>query len=179
MRQMEHRVCPCWLLRLIVGSYATAVTHTCCRGPVGIKASSGLRLVHKTSNHSSRYFLSTDKYIYADASMAPKTDFPLRYTTRPFVPRMKCLNFWYHMNGSGVGLLSVTVHQDSSLHKEVFRLHGNQGNAWRVASVPLDTSLNTSAGFFEVKLAFDHIMVTPSPLRKFSTETKKTEINVW
>ncbi|XP_065064502.1 uncharacterized protein LOC135690773 [Rhopilema esculentum] len=90
-----------------------------------------------------------DKYIYADASNAPYPGYPLRYKTNPIIPRMKCLTFWYHMYGTGIGILSVSMRQQKSVLKEIFRLYGDQGNVWKNASVPL-VGLNETSFQFQV-----------------------------
>ena len=81
--------------------------------------------------------------------MAPHVGHPLKYTTRPFIPKMKCLSFWYYMYGSGIGILSVSIRQGNDVYKEIFRLYGDQGAEWRNASVPL-TGLNENAEQFQV-----------------------------
>ena len=95
------------------------------------------------------FLFSLEKYLYADATTAPHAGYPLKYATRPLIPKMKCLSFWYYMYGSGIGMLSVNIRQGNDVYKEIFRLYGDQGPEWRSASVPL-TGLNERAEQFQV-----------------------------
>lgn len=103
-------------------------------------------------NSTGRKFsiFSTDKYLYADATKALHPGYPLTYTTKPLIPAKKCLSFWYHMYGRGIGILSVNVKQEPTVFKEVFRLYGDQGDRWIRAQVPI-TGLNETSYQFQVK----------------------------
>eukprot|EP00795_Rhopilema_esculentum_P001382 gene1382-15786_t len=114
-----------------------------------------------------------DKYIYADASNAPYPGYPLRYKTNPIIPRMKCLTFWYHMYGTGIGILSVSMRQQKSVLKEIFRLYGDQGNVWKNASVPLVGLSETS---FQFQVIFTAIR-GPTTAGDISVDTINFHVN--
>ena len=52
----------------------------------------------------------------------------------------KCLTFWYHMRGRGVGSLDVWVDNTN-----VLVLEGSQGNEWKKAKVKI-TGKNSEVG---------------------------------
>ena len=95
------------------------------------------------------FISSSDKYLYADATKALHPGYPLKYITKPLIPTKKCLSFWYHMYGSGIGILSVSLKQQAAVFKEVFRLYGDQGDRWIRAQVPI-TGLNETSFQFQV-----------------------------
>lgn len=53
-----------------------------------------------------------------------------------------CLGFYYHMYGSSIGSLKVSINS-----KEVFSKSGNKGNAWLKASV----TISSIAGSHQVR----------------------------
>ena len=50
----------------------------------------------------------------------------------------KCLTFWYHMNGRGIGWLQVWVDD-----MDVLVLKGAKGNAWKKAQVQITGKRST------------------------------------
>lgn len=42
----------------------------------------------------------------------------------------KCLMFWYHMYGSGIGRLNIYIKRGQSLGTPAWTMSGNQGNRW-------------------------------------------------
>ena len=88
------------------------------------------------------------KYIFIESS-APRLEnetaqiqsAPITlYGTNPI-----CLNFWYNMYGSSIGELNVYLkneHDSATPMLKVWSLHGNQGQGWHAAKVPV-TSSNT------------------------------------
>lgn len=42
----------------------------------------------------------------------------------------KCLMFWYHMYGSGIGRLNIFIKRGQSLGTPAWTMSGNQGNRW-------------------------------------------------
>ena len=42
----------------------------------------------------------------------------------------KCLKFWYHMYGSGIGRLNIYIKRGQSLGTPAWTMSGNQGNRW-------------------------------------------------
>ena len=91
-------------------------------------------------------FCSSERFLYADLISVPVHGQPLTYTTRYFPPVRKCLKFYYHMHGDGVGYLAVQFLQGFQL-KEIFRLVGNQGSGWKSATMPLGVVDSTGPQF--------------------------------
>lgn len=53
-----------------------------------------------------------------------------------------CLEFWYHMYGTSIGILNIyvkAVSQSLSVADKVFTKSGNQGNMWRYARTSVFT----------------------------------------
>jgi len=48
-----------------------------------------------------------------------------------------CLSFYFHMHGLNIRELAVYVQTLSSSRRLLWRLNGEQGDAWKFASVPL------------------------------------------
>lgn len=48
-----------------------------------------------------------------------------------------CLQFWYHMYGSGTGTLNVRVGTGGAVGNVVWTKVGNQGNKWQRGETPL------------------------------------------
>lgn len=42
----------------------------------------------------------------------------------------KCLNFWYHMNGNGIGSLQINIWYENSIQQAIWRLSGDKGDKW-------------------------------------------------
>lgn len=51
----------------------------------------------------------------------------------------QCLEFWYHMLGSGIGTLNVYNKRGSSLGQPVWTLSSNQGDEWLIAQVTMSS----------------------------------------
>lgn len=90
----------------------------------------------------------------------------------------KCLSFWYHMYGAGVGNLTVYTQVGKQQPVAAWSLGGNQNNIWRLASVNLVASAEftvmieaTHGGNYTGDIAIDDIRVlsrscattTPTP----------------
>ena len=82
---------------------------------------------------------SSGKYLYLEASggcdsnlavlQSPCID--LSTSTSPI------FEFWYHMNGSAMGVLWVDIFDGTEWVEGVFKVSGNQGNSWQLGSVNL------------------------------------------
>lgn len=72
------------------------------------------------------------------------------------------------MFGSGIGMLSVSLKQEGKVFKEIFRLHGEQGNKWMYAQVPI-TGLINNTMYFQVSISFWTIMLS----------TLNTLVRIW
>lgn len=51
----------------------------------------------------------------------------------------KCLMFWYHMYGSGIGRLNVYIKRGNSLGTKTWTAAGNQGNRWLRAMITVQS----------------------------------------
>ena len=55
----------------------------------------------------------------------------------PATPR-RCVSFWYHMYGSGIGQLNVQIQTaGAGARHTVWSLSGEQGDAWKEAKVTI------------------------------------------
>ncbi|XP_072014819.1 MAM and LDL-receptor class A domain-containing protein 2-like [Amphiura filiformis] len=64
-----------------------------------------------------------------------------------------CLNFWYHMYGSGIGTLNVWTEDISRMQTLLLRIRGDQGNLWKNALLDI-TAPREFWVFFEVVQSF-------------------------
>ena len=72
------------------------------------------------------------RYYYMEASGRREGE-RARLQFRPFrLYYRACLKFYYHMYGADMGTLMVVLNGQL-----VWKLHGNQGNQWRIAVVPI------------------------------------------
>ena len=75
-------------------------------------------------------------YLYAETSGILKGD-QAQLVSRTFpVTNGRCMTFWYHMYGSGMGDLNVYVNINGTKHK-VWTMSGDQGDEWKMARVTL------------------------------------------
>lgn len=75
-------------------------------------------------------------YLYAETSGILKGD-QAQLVSRTFpATNGRCMTFWYHMYGSGMGDLNVYVNINSTKHK-VWTMSGDQGDEWKMARVTL------------------------------------------
>ena len=56
----------------------------------------------------------------------------------------RCLTFWYHMYGSGMGELNVYVKAVTGTLGKVWSLAGDQGDEWKMAQ---STLVSSSTGY--------------------------------
>ena len=70
---------------------------------------------------------------YADRALLISPDFPATAKSKGF-----CFKFAYHMFGDGIGNLSVLLKRQSTPDQQLlWKISGEQGNAWRLAQVPV------------------------------------------
>lgn len=75
-------------------------------------------------------------YLYAETSGILKGD-RAHLVSRTFpATNGRCMTFWYHMYGSGMGDLNVYVNINGTKHK-VWTMSGDQGDEWKMARVTL------------------------------------------
>ena len=66
----------------------------------------------------------------------------------------RCLTFWYHMYGSGMGELNVYVKPaKAAAMTKVWSLNGDQGDEWKMAQV----TLISSASDYQVRFLRDNV----------------------
>ncbi|XP_069138163.1 thyroid hormone-induced protein B-like isoform X3 [Argopecten irradians] len=108
-------------------------------------------------------------YISGEESRGPQSvailSSPSFYLTNPVV-----LSFWYHMNGVGIGNLSVLVINKYGDRRTIWSKHGRQGPDWIQAVLNLDMSVEkiefvASAKYhYSAIIAVDDIKVNIEPM---------------
>lgn len=82
---------------------------------------------------------SSGKYLYLEAS--GNCDSSLAILQSPCIDLTGTispqLEFWYHMNGADMGILSVDVFNGTEWALDRFKISGNQGSSWNLANVSL------------------------------------------
>nr|XP_028582781.1 enteropeptidase isoform X2 [Podarcis muralis] len=77
-----------------------------------------------------------------------------------------CLSFWYHMYGTNVYRLSITITYDQNTERTVFQKEGNYGNNWNYGQITLNETSNFKVAFDAFKrpgwdgIALDDIGLT-------------------
>nr|KAG5689247.1 hypothetical protein BaRGS_006367 [Batillaria attramentaria] len=82
-------------------------------------------------------------YIYLDANtLSEGNKALLESPVVDIVSSFGCLDFWYHMHGSGMGTLSLLAATpgDESNAKPIWSQSGHQGQDWKKASVTVNTT---------------------------------------
>ena len=82
--------------------------------------------------------LATGFYAYIETSY-PRLN---RDAARLVSPKMSaadgdCFTFFYHMHGLNIRTLNIYTRQPQSPEQLVWRLEGEQGDAWKEGSLPL------------------------------------------
>ena len=92
------------------------------------------------SIHSSCVSFKLGHYIYTEASGINK-DQKARLQSRNFPPTNgRCLSFWYHMYGSGIGQLNVYIESTVGAAKRMWSLSGDQGDEWKMTQITLSSA---------------------------------------
>ena len=76
-------------------------------------------------------------YTEASAPRKPNHNAILMTPTMQSDGKARCVDLFYHMYGSGIGSLVVSVTYNGVSH-EVFRTNGNKGNKWNHGKGTLD-----------------------------------------
>lgn len=116
------------------------------------------------SDHTSGY----GSYIYIETSSPAQLGWKARLKSPSLSPQARCLKFWYHMYGVGMGTLNVKVlNIITSRESQVFSKSGDQLNKWREAQITVSASNNYRIIFegirgnnFQSDIALDDIEVT-------------------
>lgn len=96
----------------------------------------------------------TGHYIYTEASGINK-DQKARLQSRNFPPTNgRCLSFWYHMYGSGIGQLNVYIESTVGAAKRMWSLSGDQGDEWKMTQITLSSAAS------EYKVTFEAVRGT-------------------
>ena len=78
------------------------------------------------NHHHHHSFFLTGKYFYIEASYQADGDNAKLTFAVPRNKSLRCLKFFYHMYGSGMGTLNVF-----SGNNTIFTKSGDQGNYWK------------------------------------------------
>lgn len=73
--------------------------------------------------------------MYIDASGRKRGDKARLLTPQMQKTRAKCLEFWYHMYGSGVGSLQLYKKTGRAVGARIWSKSGNQGDEWLITQV--------------------------------------------
>lgn len=66
-----------------------------------------------------------------------------------------CMRFWTHMYGNGIGSLTVSISDTrESQERDIWTLHGEAGNAWYQAEVPV-----SNVNPFKVPLSMNFVLL--------------------
>ncbi len=92
---------------------------------------------------------SAGNYLYLEASGGCDSNVAMLLSPCIFLDSTLTSNvvaeFWYHMNGTDMGKLSVDVLVDDTIIRNVMTpIKGNQGNSWKKASISLNAYLGKS-----------------------------------
>lgn len=93
----------------------------------------------------------TGYYVYAETSGIDQNK-KARLLSRTFPSTNgRCMSFWYHMYGSGMGQLNVYIKPAKGVATKIWSLSGDQGNEWRMKQITLTSSAS------EYKVAFEAV----------------------
>lgn len=83
-------------------------------------------------------------YMYIETSSPRRNGDKARLISPFYPPTMgRCLTFYYHMYGSGIGALNVYLKQQGVLKPPIFATSGDHGNVWN----PQQLTLNSNTPF--------------------------------
>lgn len=81
------------------------------------------------------------QYMFIEASNPRKKGDKARLLSTPnFTAIPRCLQFFYHMHGLGIGSLRVYIKSDGLSEKEVWSQNGRKGNQWNRARIQIPTT---------------------------------------
>nr|XP_039272221.1 MAM and LDL-receptor class A domain-containing protein 2-like [Styela clava] len=115
---------------------------------------SGHNLVSYSKAPQTDHSLDTSigNYMYMAALQGYTSGERIRFFLQTAPPTTgQCLEFWYYMHGSFVGILYVYLQRDSNLGAPIWGMTGDQGDVWNVAQVSV-----SSVSYFEV--AFEGVV---------------------
>ena len=88
------------------------------------------------------YVSVTDYYLYIETSSPTNQGYKARLQSNaiPSSSTRRCFKFYYHMYGADMGELNVYI-KESYATTLVWKLNGEQGNAWKQATVLIRSGL--------------------------------------
>ncbi|XP_071956926.1 MAM and LDL-receptor class A domain-containing protein 2-like [Antedon mediterranea] len=100
------------------------------------------------SGPSTDQTLGTDAgtYVFLDSSANQQNDVGVLYSIQfdPTSSSSRCMNFWYHMYGSGVASLSIGLYvgpDPTAITRSLWILSGDQGNQWQFGAFSFKSSV--------------------------------------
>lgn len=110
-------------------------------------------------------------YVFTESSGVPVGE-KARLLSRTFPSNSgRCLSFWYHMYGSGMGELNVYIKPQTGAMKKVWSVSGDQGDEWKMKQVTLISNASNyqvvfeavRGGSFRSDIALDDISFQENP----------------
>ncbi|XP_070550496.1 MAM and LDL-receptor class A domain-containing protein 1-like [Ptychodera flava] len=94
------------------------------------------------------YFVASNAYAGVTAKLYSQTF--------PAMPTAGCLEFWYKMNGGGMGTLRVDIvtSDDPDTPYTIWTLSGNQGSAWKCSRVSFSQTTEYQLVFVAIRGSF-------------------------
>jgi len=84
--------------------------------------------------------IQTGFYMFIETS-GKRTGAKARLMSPTYQPTTgKCLTFYYHMYGNGIGTLNILMKRQGQLVPPIWSRNGNQQNIWRIGQVNLVSS---------------------------------------
>ena len=94
--------------------------------------------VHGTDQSCHILISFEGKYLFVESSSPAALGNRARLVSWLLSENLKCMTFWYHMLGDGIGDLIVYSKKAGSVEKMIWKLSGDQGYEWGQASVKLN-----------------------------------------
>ncbi|KAK7473655.1 hypothetical protein BaRGS_00035133, partial [Batillaria attramentaria] len=99
-----------------------------------------------TNDHT--YGTAQGHYVYIEASAPRVKGDKARLISQAYQPtQASCVEFWYHMYGSGVGSLNVYLETNGNLGSPAWSKQGNQGNHWVRGQIGLNAGTSVQVVF--------------------------------
>jgi len=91
--------------------------------------------------------------MYIETSAPRRTGDKARLISPTYSPTTgRCLTFFYHMYGSGIGTLNLYKKQQSQLGPVIWTQSGDKGQQWNLAQ----TTLNSNLPFQVITASYTH-----------------------
>ena len=114
-------------------------------------------------------------YMYVEASYENNPDVgPFTLTSPTFAECVGEVNFYYHLNGAGMGTLELEETTDGTSWSTIWTKSGDQGDSWQSATVSVTTSyvsqlrwVGTTGSDAYSDMAIDDVDIRSAPDRQF------------